>query len=98
ISTLIGEGININVTLIFSMTHYEAVANAYLEGIEHLLRTNVDPSRMASVASFFISRVDTTVDEQLDKVGNRALKGKIGIANAKMAYARYLTIFSSPRW
>ncbi len=98
IATLIGEGININVTLIFSLTHYEAVANAYVEGIEHLLKTQVEPSRVASVASFFVSRVDTAVDEQLDDIGNSDLKGKIGIANAKMAYARYLTIFSSPRW
>lgn len=98
IATLIGEGININVTLMFSLAHYEAVADAYLEGIERLLTTNVDPSRVASVASFFVSRVETAVDKQLDTIGNSTLKGKIGIANAKMAYARYLTLFSSKRW
>lgn len=98
IATLIGEEININVTLMFSLAHYEAVADAYQEGIERLLTINVTPSRVASVASFFVSRVDTAVDEELDKIGNSALKGKIGIANAKMAYARYLTIFSSKRW
>lgn len=98
IATLIGEGININVTLMFSLAHYEAVADAYMEGMERLLTTNVNPSRVASVASFFVSRVDTAVEEQLDKIGNTALKGKIGIANAKMAYARYLTLFSSQRW
>lgn len=98
IATLIGEGININVTLLFSLAHYEAVADAYIEGIERLLTTKVDPRRVASVASFFVSRVDTAVEEKLDEIGNNDLKGKIGIANAKMAYARYLTLFSSKRW
>jgi len=100
IATLISEGININVTLLFSMRHYEAVANAYLEGIERLLAKNIDPSRVASVASFFVSRVDTVVDKKLDELGGTAtaLKGKIGIANAKMAYVRYLHLFSTRRW
>ena len=98
IATLIGEGIPVNVTLIFSLTHYEAVANAYLEGIERLLTTKLDPRRVASVASFFISRVDTAVDEKLAALGNQELQGQIGIANAKMAYVRYLQLFSSSRW
>ncbi len=98
IATLIGEGINVNVTLMFSLAHYEAVANAYIEGMERLLATHVEPSRVASVASFFVSRVDTAVDEKLDELGKTALKGKIGIANAKMAYVRYLYLFNTPRW
>jgi len=98
IATLLGEGININVTLMFSLAHYEAVADAYLQGIETLLPQQGNLERLASVASFFVSRVDTEVDAQLEKIGNRNLQGKIGIANAKMAYARYLNVFSSPRF
>lgn len=98
IATLIGEGININVTLIFSISHYEAVAEAYQRGLEHLVADNGDLSKVASVASFFVSRVDGEIDKKLDETGNQALKGKIGIANAKMAYARYLMLFSSYRW
>jgi len=108
IATLIGEGININVTLLFSLTNYEMVADAYIRGLERLADRDGDLSRIASVASFFVSRVDTAVDKKLDEIIDQGyqrladqagpLKGKIGIANAKMAYARYLTIFSSERW
>ncbi|MEZ4711745.1 MAG: transaldolase [Caldilineaceae bacterium] len=98
IATLIGEGININVTLMFSLAHYEAVSDAYLQGMESLIEREVDLGRVASVASFFVSRIDTQVDEQLEARGEDKLLGQIGIANAKMAYARYLTVFSSPRW
>lgn len=98
IATLIGEGININVTLMFSLAHYEVVANAYMEGLERLQATNVNLGRVASVASFFVSRVDTAVDKKLAEIGNTDLQGKIGIANAKMAYVRYLSLFSSERW
>jgi len=98
IATLIGEGININVTLMFSMKHYEDVSDAYIRGLERLALNGGDVSKVASVASFFVSRVDTAVDAQLDAVGNTELKGAIGIANAKMAYARYLTVFSSERF
>lgn len=98
IATLIGEGININVTLMFSLSHYEAVSQAYLQGMEALIERDVDLGRVASVASFFVSRVDSQVDEKLEQLGEKELRGKIGIANAKMAYARYLTVFSSPRW
>jgi len=98
IATLIGEGISINITLMFSLTHYEVVTEAYLRGLERLAADNGDLSKVSSVASFFVSRVDTAVDKKLDELGNQALKGKIGIANAKMAYARYLSIFSSYRW
>lgn len=98
IATLISEGIPINVTLIFSLKHYEAVADAYVRGIERRALAGGDVSHVASVASFFISRVDTVVDKKLQAVGNRELTGQIGVANAKMAYARYLSIFSSERW
>jgi transaldolase len=101
IATLIGEGININVTLMFSLRDYEAVSAAYLRGLERLLDDGGDVSQVASVASFFVSRVDTAVDEQLDQLADETaqkLKGRIGIANAKMAYLRYLQVFSSQRW
>ena len=91
IETLIGENINVNVTLMFSMDHYEAVSHAYLRGIEKA----ADPSRVASVASFFVSRVDTAVDNQLAELGDAAapLLGKVAIANAKVTYQRYLELF-----
>jgi len=101
IATLISEGININVTLMFSLADYDAVADAYLRGLERLWANGGDLSQVASVASFFVSRVDTAVDEQLDQLdapASKSLKGKIGIANAKMAYLRYLDVFSSERW
>ncbi|GIK57439.1 MAG: bifunctional transaldolase/phosoglucose isomerase [Chloroflexi bacterium] len=98
IETLISEGINVNVTLIFSLSHYEVVAEAYLAGLEKRAAHGGDLSRVASVASFFISRVDTAVDDQLAAAGNGDLQGKIGIANAKVAYGRFRQIFSGPRW
>ncbi len=98
VGKLLQEGININITLMFSLNHYEAVADAYLRGLEKWAAKGEELSQVASVASFFVSRVDTLIDKELEKLGQRDLKGKIGIANAKMAYARYLTIFSSERW
>jgi transaldolase len=92
VEQLLAEGINVNITLMFSMTHYEAVAQAYLRA----MRKNADPRRMASVASFFVSRVDTAVDEELDKLGSEKaldLRGRIAIANSKIAYQRYLELF-----
>jgi transaldolase/glucose-6-phosphate isomerase len=91
IETLIGENINVNVTLMFSMGDYEAVSHAYLRGIEKA----ADPSRVASVASFFVSRVDTAVDNQLAELGEvgAPLLGKVAIANAKVTYQRYLELF-----
>jgi hypothetical protein len=89
------------VTLMFSLRHYEAVSAAYLRGLERLLDGGGDVSQVASAASFFVSRVDSAVDEQLDQLADESaqtLKGRIGIANAKMAYLRYLQVFSSPRW
>lgn len=98
VAQLFSEGINLNITLMFSLQHYEAVADAYLRGLEQRAAKGEDISQVASVASFFVSRVDTLIDQKLDEMGQRDLQGKIGIANAKMAYARYLTIFSSERW
>ena len=97
----IAEGRSINVTLVFSLQRYEEVANAYVRGIERLLESGGDPSRVASVASFFVSRVDTEADKRLDEVGTEdalALRGRLAIANAKLAYQRYRDFFSSDRW
>lgn len=92
IETLIGAGININVTLLFSVANYEDVAHAYLRG----LQAAADPARVASVASFFVSRVDSMVDDRLTDIGTDAalaLRGKAAVANAKWAYERFLDIF-----
>jgi transaldolase len=94
VEQLLAEGINVNVTLMFSLAHYEAVANAYLRGVQRCQQ----PERLASVASFFVSRVDTKVDQSLQSLGNEpavALQGKIAIANSKMTYARYQEIFEA---
>lgn len=101
IETLIGEGINVNITLMFSLAHYEAVTNAYIRGLEALAARGGDLSRVASVASFFLSRIDSKIDPQLDGIGSAqalALRGKIAIANAKVTYARFRDIFSGPQW
>ena len=98
IETLIGEGVNVNVTLIFSLEQYEAVATAYIAGLEKLALAGGDVGRVASVASFFISRVDTVVDKALEEIGNTEIQGKIAIDNAKIAYSRFREIFSSERW
>ncbi|KPL23644.1 MAG: hypothetical protein AMJ93_04210 [Anaerolineae bacterium SM23_84] len=98
IERLIGEGINVNVTLMFSLAHYDAVAKAYLAGLEKFMMAGGDLSRVASVASFFISRVDGVVDPQLEAAGNAELQGKIAVANAKLAYARFRETFSGKRW
>src|ERR1700682_57761 len=92
VEVLIAEGININVTLMFSLAHYEAVAQAYLRG----LKRNATPHRVSSVASFFVSRVDTEVDRALEAIGTRealSLRGKIAIANARVVYRRFREIF-----
>ncbi len=92
IEQLIADGLNINVTLMFSMGHYEAVARAYVKGLERC----ADPAQVASVASFFVSRVDTVVDKELEKNGGaeaKALLGKIAIANSKVVYRRFMEIF-----
>ncbi len=99
IENVIARGRSINVTLIFSLERYAAVAEAYLRGLERLLEAGGDPSRVASVASFFVSRVDTEADRRLDEIGGHdELKGKLAVANAKLAYQRYKEVFSGPRW
>ena len=98
IEALIGEGVNVNVTLIFSLGHYEPVAEAYITGLERRLAAGGDISSIASVASFFVSRVDTAVDVALEKIGHLEIQEKIAIANAKVAYARFREIFSGERW
>ena len=101
IRKLISEGININITLMFSLQHYDAVAEAYLSGLEELIENGGDPAKVSSVASFFISRVDTAVDKVLDSIGSPealSLKGKIAIANAKVTYERFKETFRSNRW
>jgi transaldolase/glucose-6-phosphate isomerase len=98
IKTLIGEGINVNVTLMFSVAHYDAVAEAYISGLEKLAATGGDVGRVASVASFFVSRVDRTVDPQLESAGYTELQGKTAVANTKLAYARFRETFNGERW
>ena len=109
IEHLIGEGISINITLLFSQQIYEQVAEAYLTGLEKYIAGGGDPSHIASVASFFVSRIDSAADKALDEKILRAngpneeerlamLKGKIAIANAKLAYQDYKRLFSGARW
>ena len=99
IEDAIARGIPINVTLIFSLERHRMVAEAYLRGLERLVEDGGDPSGVASVASFFVSRVDTEADRRLDEIGGHDdLKGKLAIANAKLAYQTYKEIFSGERW
>jgi transaldolase/glucose-6-phosphate isomerase len=109
IQHLIGQGISVNITLLFSQKVYVQVAEAYLAGLEKYVASGGDPSHVASVASFFVSRIDSAVDKQLDekiamandpteKARLTALKGKVAVANAKMAYQEYKQLFSGPRW
>ncbi len=99
IEEMIARGRNINVTLIFSLQRYEEVAEAYIRGLERLVESGGDPSKVASVASFFVSRVDTEADKRLDETGgHEELKGKLAVANAKLAYQRFKRIFSGDRW
>ena len=98
IRTLVSEGRNINVTLIFGLDRYEEIMEAYLSGLEAY---EGDLSRVHSVASFFVSRVDTEVDRRLDAIGTpeaRALRGKTAVAQAQLAYGRFLDRFRGPRW
>jgi transaldolase len=94
----IAHGTSINITLIFSLARYEAVVEAYLRGLERLVAGGGDPSKIASVASFFVSRVDTEADKRLEAAGHPELCGKLAIANAKLAYQHYLRTFTGPRW
>jgi transaldolase/glucose-6-phosphate isomerase len=97
IETLISEGINVNITLMFSLSHYEAVAHSYLKGIAK----SSDPHKVASVASFFVSRVDKVVDKALEDIGTPEaleLRGKVAVASAKIAYKRFKEVFSGESW
>ena len=101
ITAAIAEGISVNVTLIFSLERYRAVMNAYLEGLEKAHAAGHDLSKIHSVASFFVSRVDTEIDKRLDAIGTdeaRGLRGKAGLANARLAYQAFEEVFSTPRW
>ena len=99
IEEMISRGRNINVTLTFSLQRYEEVALEYVSGLERLVESGGDPSRVASVASFFVSRVDTEADKRLDQIGGHdELKGKLAVANAKLAYQKYKEIFAGERW
>ncbi|HEY9380035.1 MAG TPA: transaldolase [Burkholderiales bacterium] len=104
---LITEGINVNVTLLFSRSAYNEVADTYVAAVERRVRKRADVQRVASVASFFVSRIDTAVDAALEKLAGKsadkkdaalALRGKIAIANAKLAYQSYMQRFTSERW
>jgi transaldolase len=94
----IAAGRSINVTLIFSLDRYAAVAEAYVRGLERLVEAGGDPTHVTSVASFFVSRVDTEADRRLAEVGRENLQGRLAVANAKLAYEHYLETFSGPRW
>jgi transaldolase len=101
IAACLAEGISINVTLIFSLRRYDEVMEAFLDGLERARQAGHDLAGIASVASFFVSRVDTEVDSRLDKIGTSeaaALRGRAAIANARLAYQQYEQVFSTPRW
>ena len=101
ITATLAEGISVNVTLIFSLDRYRAVINAFQSGLEQAKENGHDLSKIHSVASFFVSRVDTEIDKRLDVIGTpaaKALKGKAGVANARLAYQVYEKLFSTDRW
>jgi transaldolase len=101
IEECIARGRSINITLIFSLERYREVVEAYLRGLERLVESGGDPSKVASVASFFVSRVDTEADKRLDAIGTPealAVRGKLAIANAKLAYEAWKELFAGERW
>ena len=107
IREVIGQGINVNVTLLFGLDAYQAVAEAHLAGLEHLKSQGGDVSKVHGVASFFVSRIDTQIDKEIDRRVRaadsqteklKAIRGKVAIANAKIAYHRYLEMLETPRW
>ncbi|TDF84191.1 transaldolase [Arthrobacter terricola] len=101
ITSTLGEGISVNVTLIFSLERYRAVINAFQAGLKLAKENGHDLSKIHSVASFFVSRVDTEIDKRLDAIGTeeaKALKGKAGVANARLAFELYEELFSTERW
>lgn len=101
ITATLAEGISVNVTLIFGLDRYSAVMEAFLAGLEQAKANGHDLTKIGSVASFFVSRVDSEVDKRLEKIGSaeaKALRGKAAVANARLAYERYAEVFSSDRW
>ena len=99
IEETIAAGIPVNVTLIFGLSRYRQVTEAYLKGLERLVEDGGDPSKVPSVASFFVSRVDTEADKRLDEIGGHdELRGKLAIANAKLAYETFKEVFAGDRW
>ena len=101
IEDCVAQGKNINITLIFSLQRYAEVVEAYLRGLERLVASGGHPKDVYSVASFFVSRVDTEADKRLEKIGSKkalALRGKLAVANARLAYEHYQQAFSGPRW
>jgi transaldolase len=101
IAAATAAGVNVNVTLIFGLDRYDEVMDAYLTGLEQARAAGIDLGTIHSVASFFVSRVDTEIDKRLDKIGSdeaRAVRGKAGIANARLAYERYEKVIASARW
>jgi transaldolase len=98
IEEMTARGYAINVTLIFSLTRHRQVAEAYLRGLERLVASGGEPSRVHSVASFFVSRVDTEADRRLGEAGRDDLKARLGIANARLAYQQYKALFHGERW
>jgi len=94
----IAGGRSINVTLIFSLERHAEVAEAYIRGLERLVEAGGDPTHVASVASFFVSRVDTEADRRLEEIGRKDLQGRLAVDNAKLAYQHYLEAFAGPRW
>ncbi|HPN36803.1 MAG TPA: bifunctional transaldolase/phosoglucose isomerase [Melioribacteraceae bacterium] len=98
VEELIAHGINVNVTLIFSIENYKKVAAAYISGLEKLLAAGGKLNLVSSVASFFVSRLDSTLDKMLEEKGATDLLGKFGVANSKLAYKYYQELYSSPRW
>ncbi len=98
IEEMTARGYSINVTLIFSLSRHRQIAEAYLRGLERLGTAGGDPSRVHSVASFFVSRVDTETDHRLGQIGRDDLKSRLGIANAKLAYQQYKELFTGERW
>lgn len=101
IAAATAAGVSVNITLIFGLDRYDGVMDAYFTGLEQAKEAGIDLSTIHSVASFFVSRVDTEIDKRLDKIGSdeaRALRGQAGIANARLAYERYEKMFGSDRW
>jgi len=98
IEDCIAHGVSINITLIFSLARYRAVVAAYMRGLARLVADGGDPAKVTSVASFFVSRIDTETDRRLEELGNKELQGKLGIANAKLAYAHFQETFAGPIW